>query len=89
MTTSEILDKNTLKEKWHLDGPFEYALEARPGTAFGNACTGGFLQPTDNADYKLSVSSHGPSTEVPIRYLSSALRRISFIFQRRLIRAAP
>lgn len=59
----QILDKNTLKEKWHLDGPFEYALEARPGTAFGNACTGGFLQPTDNADYKLSVSSHGHMPE--------------------------
>ena len=57
------MDKNTLKEKWHLDGPFEYALEARPGTAFGNACTGGFLQPTDNADYKLSVSSHGHMPE--------------------------
>lgn len=55
----QILDKKTLKEVWHLEGPFDYALEGRPGTAFGNACSGSFLQPVDNTDYKLSVSSHG------------------------------
>lgn len=55
----EILDKQTLKNTWHLTGPFDYAIEGRPGTAFGNKCQGDYLQPTDNRDYKLSVSAHG------------------------------
>ena len=55
----QIIDKKTLKEQWHLEGPFEYAIEGRLGTAFGNKCTGELFQPTDNRDYKLSVSSHG------------------------------
>ena len=55
----QILDKKTLREKWHLDGPFEYAVEGRPGTSFGNKCEGEPIQPTDNSDYKLSVSAHG------------------------------
>ena len=55
----QILDKKTLKEEWHLEGPFDYALEGRPGTSFGNRCTGGCIQGTDNSDYKLSVSAHG------------------------------
>lgn len=43
----------------HLQGPFDYVLEGRPGTAFGNNCSGQLLCPTDNSDYKLSVSAHG------------------------------
>lgn len=55
----QILDKETLKAKWHLEGPFDYVLEARLGTAFGNLCQGPLLMGTDSADYKLSVSAHG------------------------------
>lgn len=55
----QIIDKKTLKEQWHLEGPFDYAIEGRLGTAFGNKCCGDFIQPTDNRDYKLAVSSHG------------------------------
>ncbi len=55
----QILDKATLKTAWHLDGPFDYAIEGRLGTAFGNACQGPRFLPTDNRDYKLSVASHG------------------------------
>lgn len=54
-----VIDKQTLKETWHLEGPFDYALEGRPGTSFGNKCEGAYLQSTDNRDYKLSVSAHG------------------------------
>lgn len=55
----QIVDKKTLQEVWHLAGPFDYVIESRPGTAFGNKCTGDVLMPTDNRDYKLSVSAHG------------------------------
>ncbi len=55
----QILDEKTLKEEWHLSGPFSYAIEGRLGTSFGNNCTGRLLTPTDNRDYKLSVSAHG------------------------------
>ena len=51
--------KKELKDIYHLEGPFEYAIEARIGTSFGNNCTGEVIRPTDNRDYKLSVSAHG------------------------------
>jgi hypothetical protein len=54
-----ILDKAELKDRYHLEGPFEYCIEGGPGTAFGNNCTGGEIISADNSDYKLSVASHG------------------------------
>lgn len=55
----QILTKEELKERYHLCGPFDYAIEGRPGTAFGNLTVGAVFCPTDNSDYKLSVSAHG------------------------------
>lgn len=55
----QILGKEELKNVHHLTGPFEYVIEGRLGTSFGNNCTGELLCPTDNSDYKLSVSAHG------------------------------
>ena len=54
-----ILDKAELKERCRLEGPFDYCIESRPGTAFGNNCTGSEIISTDDSDYKLSVASHG------------------------------
>jgi predicted AlkP superfamily pyrophosphatase or phosphodiesterase len=54
-----ILDKAELKKRCHLEGPFDYCIESRAGTAFGNNCTGSEIISTDNSDYKLSVASHG------------------------------
>ena len=34
-------------------------IEGRLGTSFGNNCKGELICPTDNSDYKLSVSAHG------------------------------
>ncbi len=55
----QYFDKKELKEKYHLEGPFDYVIEGWVGTAFGNNCSGEVLCPTDNSDYKLSVSAHG------------------------------
>ena len=55
----QIVDKKTMKEVWHLDGPFEYVIEGRPGTSFGNRSTEPMIMGTDNSDYKISVSAHG------------------------------
>ena len=55
----QIVDKKTLKEVWHLEGPFDYVIEGRPGTAYGNRCTEPMIMSTDSSDYKISVSAHG------------------------------
>ncbi len=55
----QILDKKTFKEVWHLDGPFDYVIEGRPGTSFGNLCKEPMIMGTDSSDYKISVSAHG------------------------------
>lgn len=55
----EFFGKKELEERYHLKGPFEYVVEACVGTSFGNDCTGEMIRPTDNSDYKLSVSAHG------------------------------
>jgi len=55
----EIIDKKTLKDVWNLEGPIDYAIEGRPGTAFGNRSLPPMIMSTDNTDYKISVSSHG------------------------------
>ncbi len=55
----QIIDKKTLKEVWHLEGPFDYVIEGRPGTSFGNRCTEPMFMGTDSSDYKISVSAHG------------------------------
>ena len=54
----QIFDKAQM-EALHLNGPFDYVIEGRLGTSFGNNCTGALICPTDNSDYKLSVSAHG------------------------------
>ncbi len=55
----QVLTIEEAQREWHLDGPFHYVIEGRLGTSFGNSCKGELLQPTDNRDYKLSVSAHG------------------------------
>ena len=55
----QIVDKQTLKDVWHLEGPFDYVIEGRPGTAYGNRCTEPMIMSTDSSDYKISVSAHG------------------------------
>lgn len=55
----QILDKKTFNEVWHLDGPFDYVIEGRPGTSFGNRCVEPMIIDPDNRDYKISVSAHG------------------------------
>lgn len=54
----QILNKDQMAEH-HLAGPFDYVIEGRLGTSFGNNCKGELICPTDNSDYKLSVSAHG------------------------------
>jgi hypothetical protein len=59
----EILGREELKSRYHLEGPIDYCIEGRRGTAFGNNCTGGEILSTDNRDYKFSVASHGHMPE--------------------------
>lgn len=59
----QILSREELKSRYCLEGPIDYCIEGRLGTAFGNNCTGEEILPTDNGNYKLSVSSHGHMPE--------------------------
>ena len=54
----QVFNKEELK-KLHLTGPFEYAIESRPGTSFGGRCTGELVCRADDPMEKLSVSAHG------------------------------
>jgi predicted AlkP superfamily pyrophosphatase or phosphodiesterase len=58
-----IFDKGELKSRYHLEGPIDYCVEGRLGTAFGNNCAGSEILSTDNRDYKFSVASHGHMPE--------------------------
>ena len=54
-----VFTKSECASEYHLTGDFEYVLEGRNETAFGNACTGPRVITPDNSDYKFSVTSHG------------------------------
>ena len=54
----QVFTKEQLKEL-HLVGPFEYAIESRPGTSFGGRCTGEMVCDAQDPAQKLSVSAHG------------------------------
>ncbi|MBQ6528578.1 MAG: alkaline phosphatase family protein, partial [Clostridia bacterium] len=54
-----VFTKTECASEYHLTGDFEYVLESRNETAFGNACTGPRVITPDNSDYKFSVTSHG------------------------------
>lgn len=89
----QIITKKELSEEHHLTGPFEYAIEGRPGTAFGNNCTGELLCPTDNSDYKLSVSAHGHLPDKgpqPVFFMAGPDIRQGVVVERaRLVDEAP
>lgn len=88
----QIFDK-TQMEKLHLKGPFDYVIEGRAGTSFGNKCKGPVFCPTDNSDYKLSVSAHGHLPEKgpqPIFFGAGPDIRENIVVERgRLIDEAP
>lgn len=54
-----VFTKEECKNELHLTGNFEYVLESREKTSFGNACQGPKVVTPDNSDYKFSVASHG------------------------------
>ena len=54
-----VFTKEELKKEWHLEGDFEYMLESRDYTSFGNATAGPVIVTPDNSDYKFSVATHG------------------------------
>lgn len=54
-----VFTKVECEREMHLTGNFEYVLEGRNATSFGNAWTGPKMVTPDNSDYKFSVASHG------------------------------
>jgi hypothetical protein len=89
----QIIGKQALKEQYHLEGPIDYVIEGRLGTAFGNNCTGPEILSTDNRDYKLSVASHGHLPEKgpqPILFAAGPqIRKNVLLPKGRLLDEAP
>ena len=89
---NNILKKEQMA-KHHLAGPFDYVIEGLLGTSFGNNCKGELICPTDNSDYKLSVSAHGHLPEKgpqPIFFAAGPDIREGVVIQRgELIDEAP
>lgn len=54
-----VFTKEECARELNLTGDFEYVLEGREQTSFGNAVTGPKMVTPDNSDYKFSIASHG------------------------------
>ena len=88
-----VFTKEECEREYHLAGDFEYVLEGRERTSFGNAWTGAKMVTPDNSDYKFSVASHcdlphkGPQ---PVFIMAGPDVREGVVFERkRIIDEAP
>ena len=54
-----VFTREECQRGMHLTGDFEYVLEGRERTSFGDAWVGPKMVTPDNSDYKFSVASHG------------------------------
>jgi len=52
-----------VKELYHLDGPFDFVIEAQTHVVFGPGLTGEILEKPTPGYYKYSVSTHGYAPE--------------------------
>lgn len=59
----QILTKEELKERFHVDGDFSFMLEGCDGVTFGKEVDRGIVEAVTNSDYKYAVSTHGHMPE--------------------------
>lgn len=88
-----VFTKEECEREYHLAGDFEYVLEGRERTSFGNAWTGAKMVTPDNSDYKFSVASHGHLPHKgpqPVFIMTGPDVREGVVFERkRIIDEAP
>ena len=88
-----VFTKEECEREYHLAGDFEYVLEGRERTSFGNAWTGAKMVTPDNSDYKFSVASHGHLPHKgpqPVFIMAGPDVREGVVFERkRIIDEAP
>ncbi len=88
-----VFTKEECEREYHLTGDFEYVLEGRERTSFGNAWTGAKMVTPDNSDYKFSVASHGHLPHKgpqPVFIMAGPDVREGVVFERkRIIDEAP
>lgn len=58
-----IMNTFEAKEIYHLDGPFDFVLEARTHVVFGQNLEGSLLDKPEPGNYKFSLSTHGYAPE--------------------------
>ena len=58
-----VMDTFEAKEIYHLDGPFDFVLEAQTHVIFGQELTGPLTDTPKPGNYKFSVSTHGYAPE--------------------------
>lgn len=58
-----VMNKFEVKEIYHLDGPFDFVLEAQTHVIFGQGLTGDLCNKPEPGNYKFSLSTHGYAPE--------------------------
>ncbi|MBR3841003.1 MAG: alkaline phosphatase family protein [Erysipelotrichales bacterium] len=54
-----VFTKEEVKEKYHLEGPFDFVIEGEKAISFGNRLDCDIFGKTEIGDYKTSKASHG------------------------------
>lgn len=83
-----VFTREECQREMHLTGDFEYVLEGRERTSFGNAWVGPKMVTPDNSDYKFSVASHGHMPHKgpqPVFMMAGPDVRENAVIQRRTI----
>lgn len=58
-----VMNKFEANEVYHLDGPFDFVLEAQTHVIFGQNLTGDLCNKPEPGNYKFSLSTHGYAPE--------------------------
>lgn len=58
-----VLDKLESREVYHLDGPFDFVMEAQTHTIFGEKTNAELVEIPKEGNYRFSLSSHGFAPE--------------------------
>ena len=55
----QVLTKEEVKEKWHLDGDFTWVVESDGYTSFSDSCKRPLVPPMDLSDFRFGRATHG------------------------------
>ena len=59
LNIEKFYTREEVKEKYHLDGDFDYVLESFGNASFSSDFNAELVQDTNNASYRSSIATHG------------------------------